>query len=99
MSRLPWAGIDSDRIKLALEPEAASIWCQQINTSLKTDLSKTGSQYMVVDLGEAKPVFVTDAKCKLLGKMSLGKGRSKEENEIEIYFLFGETELEAVEKE
>ncbi|XP_052816567.1 heat shock 70 kDa protein 12B-like isoform X2 [Mya arenaria] len=45
------AGIDSDRIKLALEPEAASIWCQQINTSLKTDLSKTGSQYMVVDLG------------------------------------------------
>ncbi|XP_052816555.1 heat shock 70 kDa protein 12B-like isoform X1 [Mya arenaria] len=45
------AGLDSDRIKLALEPEAASVWCQQINTSLETDLSKTGSQYMVVDLG------------------------------------------------
>ncbi|XP_052816866.1 heat shock 70 kDa protein 12B-like [Mya arenaria] len=45
------AGLDNDRIKLALEPEAASIWCQNINTSIKTDLSKAGIQYMVVDLG------------------------------------------------
>ncbi|XP_052816570.1 heat shock 70 kDa protein 12A-like isoform X2 [Mya arenaria] len=45
------AGFDADRIMLALEPEAASIWCQHINTSIKSDLSKTGSQRMVVDLG------------------------------------------------
>ncbi|WAR11764.1 HS12B-like protein [Mya arenaria] len=43
------AGFDADRIMLALEPEAASIWCQHINTSIKSDLSKTGSQRMVVE--------------------------------------------------
>ncbi|WAR11763.1 HS12B-like protein [Mya arenaria] len=45
------AGLDNDRIILALEPETASIWCQHIDTSLKTDLSRTGSQYMVLELG------------------------------------------------
>ncbi|WAR11765.1 HS12B-like protein [Mya arenaria] len=45
------AGLASDRIKLALEPEAASVWCQHISSSFNADISKPGTQYMVVDLG------------------------------------------------
>jgi len=44
-------GIDGDHIKLALEPEAASIWCQQVNVGKGLEFSRTGSKYMVVDLG------------------------------------------------
>ena len=44
-------GIDGDHIKLALEPEAASFWCQQVNVGKGLAFSKTGSKYMVVDLG------------------------------------------------
>ncbi|XP_052799179.1 heat shock 70 kDa protein 12B-like [Mya arenaria] len=43
------AGMEADRIKLALEPEAASIWCQNVTAGLKGELS--GMQYMVLDLG------------------------------------------------
>ncbi|WAR02194.1 HS12B-like protein [Mya arenaria] len=43
------AGMEADRIKLALEPEVASIWCQNVTTGLKGELS--GMQYMVLDLG------------------------------------------------
>ncbi|XP_052818008.1 heat shock 70 kDa protein 12A-like [Mya arenaria] len=45
---------------------------------------------------EANPVFVTDVNCKQVGELSLGyaKGNSKGENEIEVSFLFGETEIE-----
>ncbi|XP_045176740.1 heat shock 70 kDa protein 12A-like [Mercenaria mercenaria] len=45
------AGLDSSRLKLSLEPEAASIWCQTVTTDLKKSLSDVGCQYMVVDLG------------------------------------------------
>ncbi|XP_053399692.1 heat shock 70 kDa protein 12B-like [Mercenaria mercenaria] len=52
------AGIPNDQITLALEPEAASIWCQGIHTEVQrnfdtTDLgiSAVGTRYMIVDLG------------------------------------------------
>lgn len=45
------AGLDSTRLKLSLEPEAASIWCQMVSTDLKKSVSDVGCQYMVVDLG------------------------------------------------
>ncbi|XP_053384646.1 heat shock 70 kDa protein 12B-like [Mercenaria mercenaria] len=45
------SGMESSRIKLALEPEAASIWCQQVTTQAKQVLTGTGSKYMVIDLG------------------------------------------------
>lgn len=45
------AGIDSSRLKLALEPEVASLWCQTITDGAKASLSGTGTTYMVVDLG------------------------------------------------
>jgi len=41
----------SDHIKLSLEPEAASIWCQQVNVGKQLAFSQSGSKYMVVDLG------------------------------------------------
>lgn len=45
------AGIDTIRLRLALEPEAASIWCQVMTEESKTVLAGSGSRYMVVDLG------------------------------------------------
>ncbi|XP_052795593.1 heat shock 70 kDa protein 12A-like [Mya arenaria] len=45
------AGIDSDQVGLALEPEAAAIWCQHIQTDVKGEMSKPGTQFMVVDVG------------------------------------------------
>ncbi|XP_052803344.1 heat shock 70 kDa protein 12B-like [Mya arenaria] len=45
------AGIDSRRLKLAYEPEAASIWCQIVTSDAKASLDRPGVQYMVVDLG------------------------------------------------
>ena len=44
-------GIDGGQIKLALEPEAASIWCQHEGIDKKNDFNKTGNKYMTVDLG------------------------------------------------
>lgn len=45
------AGIDTRRLTIALEPEAASIWCQTVKTEAKGALSGPGTKYMVVDLG------------------------------------------------
>ncbi|XP_052761061.1 heat shock 70 kDa protein 12B-like [Mya arenaria] len=45
------AKIDPDRLKLALEPECASIWCETLGTDVKGAVAIAGSQYMVVDLG------------------------------------------------
>jgi len=38
---------------LALEPEAASIWCQQMDDEKQQAFNKTGSKYLVADLGGA----------------------------------------------
>jgi len=46
-------GIAGDHIKLSLEPEAASIWCQQVDVGKQPAFCKTGNKYMVVDLGGA----------------------------------------------
>ncbi|XP_052790119.1 heat shock 70 kDa protein 12A-like [Mya arenaria] len=53
------AGIDSDSLTLALEPEVASIWCKSRESGsqyahsqeAKISLSGEGTRYMVVDLG------------------------------------------------
>ncbi|XP_045170338.2 heat shock 70 kDa protein 12B-like [Mercenaria mercenaria] len=45
------AGMDESRLKLCLEPESASVWCQIISTDAKAALFKSGTRYMVVDLG------------------------------------------------
>lgn len=42
--------MEASRVKLVLEPEAASAWGQSI-TAEKLSLSVTGTQYMVIDLG------------------------------------------------
>jgi len=44
-------GIQEDHMKLALEPEAASVWCQQVEAGKKSVFCRTGSKYMVIDLG------------------------------------------------
>lgn len=43
--------MDPHRIVLALEPEAASIWCKSESEEAKIVLSGVGSRYMVIDLG------------------------------------------------
>ncbi|VDI82896.1 Hypothetical predicted protein [Mytilus galloprovincialis] len=52
-----WAGIPDDCLKLALEPEAASIFYQYLAigkqdiTNLDNSIAKPGAKYMLVDLG------------------------------------------------
>jgi len=43
------------------------------------------------------PEYVTDPSCTKVGELDLGKatGRTREENEIQVYFAFGDTELRA----
>lgn len=50
------AGIKDHRLKLALEPEAASIYCQYIPVDRTKEqrgfgVSAVGTRYMVIDLG------------------------------------------------
>jgi len=45
------AGVDPDRLQLAYEPEAASMWCQLETSDASDALTGPGTQYMVVDLG------------------------------------------------
>jgi len=45
------------QIRFALEPEAASIWCQVLTDEEVLKLSAVGTQYMVVDLG-GKPCVI-----------------------------------------
>ncbi|XP_052779593.1 heat shock 70 kDa protein 12A-like [Mya arenaria] len=45
------AGLDGTRVKLALEPEAASIWCEALDVDIQHKMAGIGTQYMVIDLG------------------------------------------------
>ncbi|XP_052819573.1 heat shock 70 kDa protein 12B-like [Mya arenaria] len=45
------AKIDTNRLKLGLEPECASIWCETLGMDVKCAVAIHGSHYMVVDLG------------------------------------------------
>ncbi|CAC5405247.1 unnamed protein product [Mytilus coruscus] len=45
------AGISRDMLTIALEPEAASMYCQTFPSPGCRDISEIGSRYMVVDLG------------------------------------------------
>ncbi|WAR08521.1 HS12B-like protein [Mya arenaria] len=52
------AGIGNNKLVIALEPEAASIWCQGIETEVQrsskgasANISAAGTQYMIVDIG------------------------------------------------
>ncbi|KAK3085775.1 hypothetical protein FSP39_008563 [Pinctada imbricata] len=48
------AGIKSEHLKLALEPEAASLWCQHVPIERKESelsVADIGTKYMIIDLG------------------------------------------------
>ncbi|WAR26386.1 HS12A-like protein, partial [Mya arenaria] len=45
------AGLDGNRLKLALEPEAASVWCETVGVDTKIALADPGTKFMVIDLG------------------------------------------------
>ncbi|WAR14317.1 HS12B-like protein, partial [Mya arenaria] len=49
--QLSMAKIDTNRLKLGLEPECASIWCETLGMDVKCAVAIHGSHYMVVDLG------------------------------------------------
>ncbi|WAR14068.1 HS12A-like protein, partial [Mya arenaria] len=95
------AHIDPDRLKLALEPECASIWCETLGVAVKGTVAIAGSQYMVVDLGggtadisihERKP----DGTLKEIHKASGGPwgGIFVDENYMKmLYRLYGEEAL------
>ncbi|WAR14071.1 HS12A-like protein [Mya arenaria] len=95
------AGVDPNRLKLALEPECASIWCETLGMDVKGAVAIQGSQFMVVDLGggtadisvhERKP----DGTLKEIHKASGGPwgGIYVDENYMKMLNkLFGETAL------
>jgi len=61
-------------------------------------LDKEGKTYMRIFAStERDPEFVTDPSCSKVGELDLGEapGETKEENEVEIFFAFGDTELKA----
>lgn len=41
----------NDQLLIALEPEAASVFCRHLPDARGSDVFKSGSRYMVVDLG------------------------------------------------
>ena len=45
------AGFKENQVKLALEPEAAAMWCKNIQTHIHGNVNRIGTQFMVVDLG------------------------------------------------
>ncbi|XP_062597459.1 heat shock 70 kDa protein 12A-like [Saccostrea cucullata] len=45
------AGISSERLKIALEPEAASIYCKYLPMGNRGNTFEPGSKYMVIDAG------------------------------------------------
>ncbi|XP_045182072.2 heat shock 70 kDa protein 12A-like [Mercenaria mercenaria] len=101
------ADIDKDRLKLALEPEAASIWCQLVTTEAKGALSGSGTKYMVVDLGGGTADISVheknkDGTLKELHKSSGGPwGGMYVDNNYMTWLekLFGKTALEKLKKE
>jgi len=44
---------------------------------------------------ERDPKYITDPSCRFVGELELGEapGETEDENEIEKYFAFGDTEL------
>ncbi|XP_060603676.1 heat shock 70 kDa protein 12B-like [Ruditapes philippinarum] len=101
------AGLDSTRLKLSLEPEAASIWCQMVSTDLKKSVSDVGCQYMVVDLrGGTADISVhekkADGSLKEIHKASGGPwgGTAVDKNYFDwLTNLFGERTMERFKKE
>ena len=66
-----------------------------INTP-RSSMGKHGRSYFKIYAStERDPLFVTDPSCRLVGRLKLGHapGETKEENKIEKYFTFGDTEL------
>ncbi|XP_052760622.1 heat shock 70 kDa protein 12B-like [Mya arenaria] len=100
------AGVDPKRLKLALEPECASVWCETLGMDMKGAVAFQGSQYMVVDLGggtadisvlERKP----DGTLKEIHKASGGSwgGIYVDENYMKMLNeLFGEKALTELRK-
>lgn len=101
------AGIDTRRLMLALEPEAASVWCQTIPTEAPGCLSGPGSRYMVIDLGGGTVDVsvhekLSDDSLKQLHISSGGPwgGCAVDENYIAwLAGLFGSTTLDRFKKE
>ncbi|XP_052673330.1 heat shock 70 kDa protein 12A-like [Crassostrea angulata] len=64
------AGIKKDDLTLALEPEAASVYCQYLNSVKEDTLSpslgvvKPGTKYMVIDLGGGTADITVHQKCE-----------------------------------
>ncbi|XP_052784688.1 heat shock 70 kDa protein 12A-like [Mya arenaria] len=95
------AKIDPNRIKLALEPECASIWCETLGMDVKGAESIQGAQYMVVDLGGGTADIsvhekTSDGNLKQIHKASGGPwgGIFVDENYMKMLGrLFGEKAL------
>lgn len=45
------AGLDPTRLRLALEPEAASLWVQTLTQDFQLAFAEVGTKFMVIDLG------------------------------------------------
>ena len=61
-----------------------------------TILNKTGTtSFPIYASTERNPVYTTDPSCTYVGILVLDKapGETREENEVQVYFAFGDTEL------
>lgn len=101
------AEIDTNRLKLALEPEAASIWCQRENEEIRITLAQPVIKYMVVDLGGGTADItvhekVEDGSLKEICKANGGPwgGMYVDKNYLKFYEqIFGERAMECLLKE
>ncbi|XP_053400595.1 heat shock 70 kDa protein 12A-like [Mercenaria mercenaria] len=97
------ADIPNKQITFALEPEAASIWCQVVTKEKLTGLSEPSAKYMVVDLGGGTADITVhqkmdDGSLKELHKASGGAWGGNEVDKAYVQLLTELVGKDAMEK-
>ncbi|XP_045161656.2 heat shock 70 kDa protein 12B-like [Mercenaria mercenaria] len=97
------ANIPNDQILFALEPEAASVWCQVLTDDKLSNLSEPLAKYMVVDLGGGTADItvhqkMADGSLKELHKASGGAWGGNEVDKAYLKMLSDMIGPEAIEK-
>ncbi|XP_060554290.1 heat shock 70 kDa protein 12A-like [Ruditapes philippinarum] len=97
------AGIPNEQISFALEPEAASLWCQVETDDKLSSLSEPLTKYMVVDLGGGTADITVhqkmdDGSLKEIQKASGGAWGGNEVDKSYLQLLENIVQAEAMDK-
>ncbi|XP_060554286.1 heat shock 70 kDa protein 12A-like [Ruditapes philippinarum] len=97
------AGIPNEQISFALEPEAASLWCQVETDDKLSRLSEPLTKYMVVDLGGGTADITVhqkmgDGSLKEIHKASGGAWGGNEVDKCYLQLLENIVQAEAMDK-